>query len=199
MRRKEFEIYDKEIIQYFVKSNNVGSLAIYDKKSRYPEIFQLNYVLSDNYLYMHTFSASLKVQIIKKDPNSVFSIYKEYSVIPSYFIGVDKSSIDQFYKSVIIKGEIEIIKHKPTKKKALLALVNRFQPETEFDITELDDATLAKTAVLRIPFENYSAKFRFGQNMSDTEIESVCRHLLIRGTKIDIETESTIREIMKSK
>lgn len=195
MRRKEFEIIDDILIREFVSSQAVGSLALYDKSSRFPEIFPLNYVLYHDYIYMHTFSASLKVRIIKKDPNAVFSIFKEYSVVPSYFISENEKSIDQFYKSVIIKGEIEIIKDKHAKRQALYQLAKRFQPETEFVPDDLiDDNVIARTAVLRIPFVDYTAKFRFGQQYSDTELEKVSSCLLGRSALLDLETISEMKK-----
>mgnify|MGYP000851002752 CR=1 FL=1 len=191
MRRKEFEIFDNVLIRDFIDSQAVGSLALYDKANRFPEVFPLNYVLDGDYIYMHTFSASAKIRIIKKDPNAVFSIYKEYSVIPSYFIGENEKSIDQFYKSIIIKGEIEIVKDKATKKNALLLLAKRFQPESELTAENLfDDMVLGKTAILRMPLTEVSAKFRFGQQLSESQKENVCTNLLKRGTPIDIETET---------
>lgn len=195
MRRKEFEIFDNSLIHEFVATQAVGSLAIYDKVSRYPEIFPLNYVLSGDYIYMHTFSASTKIRIIKKDPNAVFSIYREYSIIPSYFIGDNEKSIDQFYKSVIIKGEIEIVRDKATKKNALVMLAHRFQPESELKAEDIfDDNVLGKTAVLRMPFRDISAKFRFGQQLTAAQLENVCNNLLLRGTLIDKETEKEIKK-----
>jgi len=191
MRRAEFEIKDIQEIENFIKQEKTAVLSLVDKNKPYS--IPLNFIYLYGYIYFHGADQGKKNKIIRENNNAQFTIYKEYSFIPSYFTGNDMScSASQFFKSVMISGKL--IKSDDRNKiiQILEELMKKYQPEGKYKKIDLNDKmlneTLSKTAIFMLKPDNISAKYKFGQNLNDDKIKTLIDNLKKRGDPIDLET-----------
>lgn len=188
MRRNEFQINDVLEINSFLNEQTYGTLSIFDSYERTVHQFPLNFVKLNNEIFLHTFSESFKVTLIIDNPEVSFSVVKEYSMIPSYFLNTDACSATQFFKSVIVQATASLIEEKELKKEVLTALMKKLQPEGGFDPEAIPEKMYLQTAVIRLKIDKCSAKYKFGQNLGAEKLNLIKQKLNERGRLIDLET-----------
>lgn len=168
MRRKEFELMDAAETGQFLQEMTFGVLGTIHEDG-WPELTPLNFVYFNDYIYFHGSVAGRKIKNIKANQKVTFSVAKEYSIIPSYFTDPKLACpATAFFKSVIIKGEAELLTDLEEKAAALGAFMRKLQPEGGYAPIDPADpdytGQLKSTSVVRITVRELSAKYKFGQN-----------------------------------
>ncbi|CAG5090680.1 Pyridoxamine 5 -phosphate oxidase-related FMN-binding protein [Thermobacillus xylanilyticus] len=192
MRRREFEMTDQREIEQFLEESSFGFLSAVRPDGR-PSITPLNFVYADGAVYFHGSRAGDKMDAIRSNPHAAFAVAREYAIIPSYFTDpVMACPASAYFKSVLIAGRIEIVEDIAEKAMALEAMMKKLQPEGGYEPIRPDDPRYAprlkSVAVLKLVPSSITAKFKFGQNLSDKARSAVTAGLLERGLPLDRET-----------
>ena len=192
-----FEIKNKEIIKEILDLAEFGTLAIC--KDDKPYSLPINFVYLNRCIYFHGSAKGRKIDILKENPFASFSVVEPYSVIQSYFSSTDDLACPatHFFKSVVIDGKIEFVKKDEEKVQALSALMQKLQKEGKY--IPLKDEVYKKiidaTTVYKINIDNISAKFKFGQHLSQERFDMIIEHLKKRATKKDLSTIELMKEM----
>jgi nitroimidazol reductase NimA-like FMN-containing flavoprotein (pyridoxamine 5'-phosphate oxidase superfamily) len=194
MRRKEFYITDKEDIEGLLASSTYGVLGLIDDEG-FPYTVPLNFVYHDGAVYCHgaTTQNSKKIKSIKANNKASFTVVQEYSLLPSYFTGSELACpATQFFKSVFVRGNVELVSDTDEKIASLSALMQKLQPEGNHQPITAKNEEYAKelnaTAVIKLIPNTLTAKFKFGQNQKPEAFEKLVAELNRRGDIIDKET-----------
>ncbi len=200
MRRKEFYITDKEDVEELLASSTYGVLGLIDDEG-YPYTVPLNFVYHRGAIYAHgaTTQNSKKIKAVKTNRKASFTVVQEYSLLPSYFTGSKLACpATQFFKSVFIRGNVELVDNIDEKIASLSALMRKLQPEGRYEAINAANEEYAKelnaTAVIKLVPDTLSAKFKFGQNQKPEAFKKLVAELTDRG---DIMDKETIRMMKK--
>ena len=167
-----------------------------------PYSLPVNFVYYGDVIYFHGALSGRKMKTLRTNPKVSFSIVENFSLIASYFSSTDELACPttQFFKSIVIDGEVTIIEAKEEKIKALTLLMQKLQPEggyKSFDNSEYD-AMLNATVVLRIDIQDLRAKFKFGQHLNQERFDMILSHLQERDSEIDKETIKMMKSLRRS-
>jgi nitroimidazol reductase NimA-like FMN-containing flavoprotein (pyridoxamine 5'-phosphate oxidase superfamily) len=185
-----FEIKDKNIIDKMMLQSEYGTLALSD--GEVPYSVPVNFVYDGKVIYFHGSQNGRKMKMLRAHPKVSFSIVESFSLIASYFSSTEELACPatQFFKSISIDGEVNIVEKKEEKVKALTLLMQKLQPEGGYK--PFNDAVYEKmlkaTAVLKIEIKELRAKFKFGQHLDETRFNMIISHLESRATNVDKET-----------
>ena len=187
MKRSEFEITDKKIIEDVLIEAEYGTLALC--KENKPYSVPINFVYIDGAFYFHGSKSGKKIEYIKSNPNASLSVVLPYSMIQSYFSSNEGLACPatQFFKSVSIDGEIKFIKDYEEKIIILEALMKKLQPEGKYKALS-DDAHLKvinATEIFKLTPKEVKAKFKLGQHLPKERFNMIIEHLETRGSEID--------------
>ena len=189
MRRKDFIFGDRKEIENALNKIEFGVIAIPDK---IPYAVPISFCYKDNEIYFHGAMAGRKHEILKNNPEVSFSASKVYSYILN-----GKMTPTQFFFSIFIEGKFEVVNDFDKKKKILRELVRKYEPENinmSMDKGQFKGAEI-HTFVGVIKIYNMTAKAKFGQNMSDSDINIIINDLKNRNEKRDIETIEMINKL----
>lgn len=196
MRRSEFEIKDKAIIEDVFASAEYGTFALcLDNK---PYSIPVNFVYDGNVIYFHGARKGRKKDYILANSLAAFSIAQPYSIIQSYFTTNDGMACPatHFFRSVCCDGEIKIVEDYEEKIRALTLLMEKLQPEGKYK--PLDEEIYRKminaVEVFRFEINEVNGKLKLGQNMPKEKIGMILKSLEKRGSKID---KLTIKALME--
>ncbi|WP_274652587.1 pyridoxamine 5'-phosphate oxidase family protein [Paenibacillus humicola] len=200
MRRAEFAVdpeTNPEELEAFLEEMSFGFIGMIDSEGN-PAVTPLNFVYTGGTVYFHGSRIGKKMRSIAGNERVSFAAAKEYAVIPSYFTDpLLACPATSYFKSVRIDGRVRIVDDPQEKAEALGALMRKLQPEgghKPIDASDPDYAPRLKgVAVLRLDAERISAKFKFGQNLSDTSRQAVTDGLAGRALPLDIETIELMR------
>ncbi len=190
-----FEIKDKDIIYSLLDDAEYGTLAIC--KENIPYSLPVNFIRIDNLIYFHGSKKGRKIETIKANPKASFSVTKELSLIQSYFSSNDNLACPatQFFKSVIIDGQIEFVEKYDEKVLALQKLMEKLQPEGGY--RALNDEVYKKiinaTTIYKLIPNQIKAKFKLGQNLNKERFEMIVENLEKRGDELDKDTLSLMK------
>ncbi len=113
MRRNDKEITDKDIIQEILIKSNICRIAFFDDE--YPYVVPMNYGLKGDALYFHCALAGKKIDLINKNNKVGFVIEQNHELLK----GDISCKWTTKYRSIIGKGNIEIITDFDAKKDGL--------------------------------------------------------------------------------
>lgn len=182
-----FQITDSIIIDDVLSSVEYGTLALC--VDNIPYSIPLNFVHDKESIYFHGSKKGKKMQMIYENANASFSVVQSYSVIQSYFSSNEQLACPatHFFKSIIIDGQIEIVDSYEEKIKAMSLLMEKLQKEGGYKpfTDKVYEKMLNAVAVYKLNKKELTAKFKFGQNLSDERFDMVIEHLKKRDTKID--------------
>jgi len=191
-----FEIKDKVIINSVLDRVEYGTLAL--SVDNVPYAVPVNFVRIEDTIYFHGALSNKKMKILAKNPRVSFSVVEEYALIASFFSSTEGLACPatQFFKSVSIEGNVEIVEARDEKAMMFEALMKKLQPEGGYKPFSDDayDKAIKSTAVMKIIPTEIRAKFKLGQHLDDQRFTMIVKHLEERGTKIDRETVSLMRE-----
>ncbi|WP_276354135.1 pyridoxamine 5'-phosphate oxidase family protein [Cohnella caldifontis] len=197
MRRKEFEVENREEIEAFLREKHDGVLT-FRGSDGWPKAVPLNFVYHADAIYFHGSKAGEKMRGLADDPRAEFVVYEAHAFIPSYFSDpVRACPATVFFRSVRIRGTVSQVEDLQEKAGALGALMAAMQPEGGHAPIDAADPRyvpeLKGVGVLRLDSESVSGKFKFGQNMSGKKREGVLAGLENRNWPGDPETMAWIR------
>ena len=194
-----FEIKDKAIINAMMSNAEYGTLALCSDATPYS--VPVNFVHDEDVVYFHGSLNGRKMKALKANPKASFSIVENFSIIASYFSSDEGLACPatQFFKSIIIDGELTIVKTKEEKIKAMTLLMQKLQPEGKY--IAFDDGVyetmLNATAVLRIDVKSLRAKFKFGQHLDKKRFDMILSHLEKRESSVDSQTILMMKEMRR--
>ena len=181
-------IKSKEKIVNFLNEEKTGRIGSIDEKG-YPQIIPMNFVFTNNAIYMHSHIRGEKLDNIKRDSKVGFEVDKNLEFLPSYFFDAEDASLaDTLYISVIIKGEASVINENEEKVLALNALMKKYQPEGKYSPMKEDMEVLDAVAVIKIVPKEMNGKYKIGQNMSKKERVELAQNILEKNSKTARET-----------
>ncbi len=187
-------------IQLLEMLNNalVGHLGLMDAAG-YPRVIPLNFVFAEDHIFFHGRTLGEKYSLISLSPKVTFSVDVPYSIIPSYWMNPERGcSITQFFKSILIRGQANLIHTRDEVIFALRALMEKYQPDGGYGPLIPDsptyDKAFDKVATFRINIEEISIKTNFGQRMASQKLDQLLHKLQERNTALDL---ATILEIQK--
>ncbi|KEO85181.1 pyridoxamine 5'-phosphate oxidase family protein [Tumebacillus flagellatus] len=192
MRRKEFSIQEQQEIREFLQEVSYGHLAMTGEDG-WPHIVALNFVYHEGHFYFHGSKIGEKIRLLNSDTRVTFNATKEYSIIPSYFSDPTLACpATAFFKSVLARGHAVIVDDLDEKASAFTAFMQKLQPEGGYDpIDPANDEyrkNLLGVALIRLDVEDLTAKFKFGQNLTENRRESLIGKLNDRNEPLDAET-----------
>lgn len=198
MRRSEFEIKDKSIIEDILNSSEYCTFAFC--KDNTPYSLPVNFVYTDDIVYFHGAKKGKKKEFIESNSKASFSIAQPYSMIQSYFSSSDGMACPatQFFRSLCADGDIIIVKDYDEKVKALSIMMQKLQPEGQYK--PLSDEVYKKminaTEVFRFDIKEICGKVKLGQHLPKEKFDMILEHLEKRGSKIDKLTVKLMREMV---
>ena len=181
-------IKSKEKILNFLNEEKTGRIGSIDEKG-YPQIIPMNFVFTNDAIYMHSHIRGEKLDNIKRNSKVGFEVDKNLEFLPSYFFDPEDASLaDTLYISVIIKGEASVINENKEKVLALNALMKKYQPEGKYSPMKEDMKVLDAVAVIKIMPNEINGKYKIGQNMSKKERIELAQNILEKNSKTARET-----------
>jgi len=194
MRRKEFAIGDenKADVIAFLEEITFGFLGTIGEDG-YPNITPLNYVYYNGDIYFHGSKIGEKMSSLAANSKVSFSVAKEYSIIPSYMNDPKYACpATAFFKSVLFRGQAEVVHDLQEKCDVFTAFMVKLQPEGGYEAIIPTDQGYAKqvsaAAIVKINVEEMTSKFKFGQNWSEKKMNKVSDQLIDRDQDLDQET-----------
>lgn len=182
------EIKSKQKIAEFLNQEHVGRVCSIDKDG-FPQIIPMNYVYLNDAIYMHSHTRGEKLENIKSNSKVGFEVDRELEFLPSYFTHpTDASQADTLYISVVIKGIGVIVSDKKEKALALNGLMEKYQPEGNYERLTPDMAVIDEVAVIKIIPQTMRGKYKIGQHMSKDVRGKLAKKILARNTPTSKET-----------
>lgn len=197
VRRKDYQHTIEADILDFLDAQAHGFLG-YVRPDGSPGMVALNYVRSGDTIYFHGSPEGEKMRSFAGDPRAVFMVADGFSLLPSFWREPERACpASQYYKAVVVRGEVRALDTRAEKAAALQALMEKLQPEGGYrPITPTDrlyTRSLDTTAVLALSMDDVTAKFKFGQNLPTRTRAGIAAKLEERAADRDIETADGMR------
>ena len=127
---------------------------------------------------IHGAKAGRKFALLKHNPQVIFSATKPYAYIGSEFLG-GRMIPTQFFFSVMIVGQFRVVEDSASKREILSALVRKYEPQSEnFSFSKKAFAGSERGVFVGfIEIKSMSVKAKFGQNLKQSEFESILSDL----------------------
>ncbi len=184
--RLEIKSYEK--IKDFLFQEHVGRIASIDENG-YPQIIPMNFVFSNDAVYMHSYPRGEKITNIIQNTKVGFEVDKELEFLPSYFSHpTDASQADTLYISVVIKGNAILVEDDVEKSSALNDMMKKYQPEGHCDLVSKDDLVLDEVAVIKIIPETLKGKYKIGQHIRSDSRKILAQKIFERNSSSAKET-----------
>ena len=161
---KKLEIQSKSNISDFLNNQPVGRVCSIDSKG-FPQIIPMNFVFSDNAVYMHSHPFGEKLDNIRRNPQVGFEVDHHICFLPSYYFHpTDASQADTLYISVVIKGRAEIVQDNEEKARALNALMEKYQKEGRYEALDAEMPVVHEVAIIKVVPAEMRGKYKIGQH-----------------------------------
>lgn len=148
LRRKEKKINKEESID-ILNRKSWGVLSVLGDEG-YPYGIPLNYVYSNNSIYIHGALNGHKIDSITKESKVSFTVVDYDTLIPEKF--------DTLYKSVIIFGKAEVIENFDEKRNGLMKFIEKFSSDFMISGEKYVDNLIDKTNLIKVSIEHVSGK-----------------------------------------
>jgi nitroimidazol reductase NimA-like FMN-containing flavoprotein (pyridoxamine 5'-phosphate oxidase superfamily) len=167
-----------EKIKDFLKEEHVGRIASIDENG-FPQIIPMNFVFLNDTIYIHSHTKGEKLDNISQNNKVGFEVDRELEFLPSYFDDPhDASLADTLYISVVIKGIASFVSDRTEKTLALNGLMEKYQPEGQYDPIKSDMQVLDAVTVIKIISETIHGKYKIGQNMNPADRMDLAQKIL---------------------
>ena len=174
------EIKSKEKIIKFLNEQDTGRICSIDKDG-YPQIIPMNFVYSNDAIYMHSHTKGEKIENIKRNNKVGFEVDKSIEFLPSYFTDPsDASQADTLYISVVIKGTAILVSDRNEKTLALNALMKKYQPEGRYENVRPDMEVVNEVAIIKVIPYTIRGKYKIGQHLDRKTRLELARKILER-------------------
>lgn len=177
----QIKSYDK--IKEFLQEEHVGRIASLDANG-FPQIIPMNFVFLNDAIYMHSHVKGEKLDNISQNNKVGFEVDRELEFLPSYFSDPhDASLADTLYISVVIKGLGTFVSDRNEKTLALNGLMEKYQPEGQYDPLTPDMQVLDAVSVIKVVPQTLHGKYKIGQNMNREERMDLAQKILDRNSE----------------
>jgi len=198
MRRAEFEVNDKKLLEEVLRTCEYGTLCLVDGDEPYS--VPLNFVWHKECIYFHGSKEGRKMDVIAKNKRASFNVVKPLSLLPSYFSNTRAACpASQLYGSVQFVGNIEIIEESHQKCEVLNALMQKLQPEGGYDVIETSNPIYKKAVenigICALKPSSISFKLKAGQNLTEERRALLIEKLTERGTALDLLSVQLIQQM----
>lgn len=161
---KKLEIQSRSSMTDFLNNQPVGRVCSIDSKG-YPQVIPMNFVFSDNAVYMHSHPFGEKLDNIRRNPQVGFEVDQHVCFLPSYYFHpTDASQADTLYISVVIKGRAEIVQDSGEKARALNALMEKYQKEGKYEALDAEMPVVEEVAIIKVVPAEMRGKYKLGQH-----------------------------------
>ena len=182
------EIKSKQKIAEFLNQEHVGRICSIDKDG-FPQIIPMNFIFLNDAIYMHSHTKGEKLENIKSNSKVGFEVDREVEFLPSYFTHpTDASQADTLYISVVIKGNGIIILDKNEKTLALNGLMEKYQPEGNYEKLTPDMKVVNEVAIIKIIPHTIRGKYKIGQHMDKGARSQLAKKILDKNSPTAKET-----------
>ena len=179
----KLEIKSKERIIEFLSSESTGRIASIDANG-FPQIIPMNFVFTNDVIYMHSHIRGEKLENIKRNDKVGFEVDRSLEFLPSYFFDpTDASLADTLYISVVMKGTCTIVEDKEEKTLALNGLMKKYQPEGDYEPMNPKMEVLNEVAVIKIIPNTMRGKYKIGQTLKREEKLELAENIFKRNSK----------------
>ena len=148
MRRAGQQLSAEESAE-ILKNGTNGILAVMGDEG-YPYTVPLNYVLLDGCVYFHCACDGHKTDAVKQGNKASFCVVEKDTVVPQI-----RSTN---YRSIVAFGRIRLVTEDDRKRKALLALAEKYCPDFLEDSMEEIKTKWNRPAVLELRIEHLTGK-----------------------------------------
>lgn len=163
---KKYEIRSKQKMADFLNSQPVGRIASIDQNG-YPQVIPMNFVYTNDSIYMHSHPFGEKLDNIRRKPDVGFEVDQHVCFLPSYYFHpTDASQADTLYISVVIKGKATIVEDNKEKALALNALMEKYQKEGRYERLDEHMPSVHEVAVIKVVPVDMKGKYKIGQHWS---------------------------------
>ena len=176
------EIHSLEKIKEFLNEEHVGRISSIDKNG-FPQIIPMNFVFLNDAIYLHSHVRGEKLENISRNNKVGFEVDKELEFLPSYFEDPNDASLaDTLYISVVIKGIGSFVTDRKEKTLALNGLIEKYQPEGQYDPIKSDMEVLDEVTVIKVIPQTIHGKYKIGQNMNPKDRMDLAQKILKRNS-----------------
>jgi len=176
------QIRSYEKIKEFLNEEHVGRLSSIDKNG-FPQIIPMNFVFLNDVVYMHSHVKGEKLDNISRNNKVGFEADRELEFLPSYFEDPHNASLaDTLYISIVIKGDGAFVSDREEKTLALNGLMEKYQPEGQYDPLQSDMRVLDAVSVIKIIPKTLYGKYKIGQHMKSEDRINLAKKILKRNS-----------------
>ena len=192
MRRKFNEVTDKKVIEAVLSGERIGRLATLGEGG-YPYITPVNYVYLHGSIYFHCALQGEKLDNMRREPKVCFAVDRPLAYLDTGFDpDMPACDVGQYYQSVVIRGQAEIIADMTEKVAALNALMASHEGVPEFTAITATTKAVALCAVVAVRVESMTGKANLGQKKSAEDKKKISAYLQQRGLPGDKEAAELI-------
>ncbi len=164
----------------FLNSQATGRICSIDKNG-YPQIIPMNFVYTEDVVYMHSHTRGEKLENISNNPKVGFEVDQSLDFLPSYFTSpTDASQADTLYVSVVMKGNANIVEDKIEKSMALNSLMRKYQPEGRYESIRPEMRVVEEVAIIKVVPSTMRGKYKIGQHLDKTTRLQIAKKILER-------------------
>lgn len=175
-------------IKQFLHEEHVGRLASIDENN-FPQIIPMNFVFVNDAVYMHSHVKGEKLDNISRNDKVGFEADRELEFLPSYFEDQHNASLaDTLYISIVIKGIALFVSDREEKTLALNGLMEKYQPEGQYDPIQSDMRVLDAVSVIKVIPQTLHGKYKIGQHMRSDDKMNLAQKILKRNSPSAINT-----------
>ena len=172
------EIKSYKKIKEFLEDEHVGRVSSIDKNG-FPQIIPMNFVFRNDAVYMHSHVKGEKLDNISRNNKVGFEADRELEFLPSYFEDPHNASLaDTLYISIVIKGIASFVSDREEKTMALNGLMEKYQPEGNYDPLESTMRVLDAVSVIKIVPTSLYGKYKIGQHMNSNDRMILAKKIL---------------------
>lgn len=176
------QIKSYEKIKEFLNEEHVGRISSIDANG-FPQIIPMNFVFLNDAVYMHSHVKGEKLDNISRNNKVGFEADRELEFLPSYFEDPHNASLaDTLYISVVIKGMGFFVSDREEKTLALNGLMEKYQPEGQYEPIQSDMRVLDAVSVIKIVPQTIHGKYKIGQHMRPDDRMDLAQKILERNS-----------------
>jgi nitroimidazol reductase NimA-like FMN-containing flavoprotein (pyridoxamine 5'-phosphate oxidase superfamily) len=176
------KIHSFEKIKEFLNEEHVGRISSIDENG-FPQIIPMNFVFLNDAIYIHSHVKGEKLDNISRNSKVGFEVDRELEFLPSYFEDPNDASLaDTLYISVVIKGIASFVTDREEKTLALNGLMEKYQPEGQYDPIKSDMQVLDVVTVIKVTTQTIHGKYKIGQNMNTADRMDLAQKILKRNS-----------------
>ncbi|MFQ5475789.1 MAG: pyridoxamine 5'-phosphate oxidase family protein [Nitrosopumilus sp.] len=176
------EIKSHEKITEFLNQEHVGRISSIDENG-FPQIIPMNFVFLNDSIYMHSHVKGEKLDNVSQNNKVGFEVDRELEFLPSYFSDPHNASLaDTLYISVVIKGVASFVSDREEKTLALNGLMEKYQPEGQYDPLSSDMKVLDTVTVIKVTSQSIHGKYKIGQNLNPADRLDLAQKILKRNS-----------------